>query len=258
MYYKRHLILFSWLLLAGPAVHADDEPPVVTVLAEEFWPYSYTTDTSGEPEGILIEFAKELIATAGLQHDIQLLPWPRVMKRVRERENQLILTLIRTPEREDRVHWIGAVAEVNHALYGLDSDTPPPATLEELQSKVVATVVDDIASDYLKDKGFSNLVRTSDHLRGLEMLTRGRVDLYPGNIALIDFQCRELAAGCANIRLEYALTDLEQELFFAMSPSTDEAVVETLRQQFVRLVDDGRLEAIRTSFLEVEESTAIE
>jgi len=111
-------------------------------------------------------------------------------------------------------------------------------------------VVDDVASNFLEAEGFSNLVRTSDHLKGLEMLIRGRVDLYPGNTALIDYQCNQVPVGCDEVSLILPLSELEQDLYFALSPTTDESVVAAVREQFDRLVAEGRLAAIRQEFLE--------
>ena len=105
---------------------------------------------------------------------------------------------------------------------------------------------------YLENNGFSNLVRTSDHLKGLEMLTRGRVDLYPGNTALIEFQCAQLPGGCHNVRLELPLDELEQSLYFAMSLQTNDAILTVIRERFDALVAEGRLDAIRQSFLDAQ------
>jgi ABC-type amino acid transport substrate-binding protein len=86
-------------------------------------------------------------------------------------------------------------------------------------------------------------------MKGLEMLTRGRVDLYPGNTALIDYQCTRLAGGCDNIRLVLPLADLEQDLYFALSADTGETVVTAIREQFNRLIAEGRLQALSEAFL---------
>lgn len=246
----RRISLLCLILLAPSPGFSQSEPARISVLAEEFWPYSFSAGSGTQPQGILIDFASELIDATGMQHELHLLPWPRVMKRVREQENQLIITLIRTQEREDTVHWIGPVAEVNHALYGADWNRPGPVVLADLRSLVVATVVDDVANRYLENNGFSNLVKTSNHLKGLEMLTRGRVDLYPGNTALIEYQCAQLPGGCDNIVLVLPLAELEQELYFALSPQSDASVVNALRDHFDQLVAAGRLEAMQRTYLD--------
>lgn len=242
-------LILSLLLLLPLPVLAQSDSTTITVLAEEFWPYSFAFDESSEPRGIFIDFAIELITAAGYDYELQLLPWPRVMRRAGSNANQLIITLIRSRDREELVHWVGPVAEVNHALYGQRASAAAPLTLEEARDLVVATVVEDVASLYLESNGFSNLIRTSDHLRGLELLTRGRVDLYPGNTALIDYQCAQLSRGCDNIELVLPLTELEQDLYFALSIDTSEDVVQALRQRFDELVSSGRLEALKQSFL---------
>ena len=250
MYHMNRLILlFCLILFPAGSGWAQDNAPEISILAEEFWPYSFTSADYQAPRGILVDFARELLAAAGMEQDLQLLPWPRVMQQLRQNPNQLVLTLIRTPQRESLVHWVGPVAEINHALYGSVAMSNPPTTLEQARDLYVATVVDDVASNYLEQNAFTNLVRTSDHMKGLEMLTRGRVDLYPGNTALIDYQCTQLAGGCDNIRLVLPLVDLEQDLYFALSADTGESVVTAIREQFNRLIAEGRLQALSEAFL---------
>ena len=250
----RSLLLFCLFLLPWGSGWAQGDATEITILAEEFWPYSFTSASGQAPQGILVDFAGELLEAAGMEQDLQLLPWPRVMQQLRQHPNQVILTLIRTPERESLVHWVGPVDEINHALYGNATMTNPPTNLEQARHLYVSTVVDDVASNYLEQNAFTNLVRTSDHLKGLEMLTRGRVDLYPGNTALIDYQCAQLADGCENIRLMLTLTELEQDLYFALSAGTEQSVVNAIREQFNRLIANGRLKAISDAFLNADQN----
>lgn len=236
------------LVLSSPAL-TQDSAFKIDVLAEEFWPYSFSVNDSPYPQGIFIDFASELLEGADLSYELHLLPWPRVMRRAGSDANQLIITLIRSRDRENLVHWVGPVAKVNHALYGLNTMEVVPRNLDEARNMVVATVVDDVASNYLKQQNFTNLVSTSDHLRGLQLLTRGRVDLYPGNTALIDYQCIQLPRACDQLNLVLPLTELEQDLYFAFSLATDQRVVNIVRTRFDELVASGRLEQLKESFL---------
>ena len=233
---------------------AQEATPKIDILAEEFWPYSFSSGTDSEPEGIFVDFAVELLERAGIEYTLQLLPWPRVMRRAQTAPNQLILTLIRSEERENLVHWVGEVADVNHALYGLDTMESMPATLEEARSFSIATVVDDVASNYLERNGFTNLTRTADHLRGLELLVRGRVNLYPGNSLLIEYQCVQVPRWCDYLKLVLPLTELEQELYFALSLPTDSQLVDTVRTQFDALIESGLLDHLTQAFLESQTS----
>jgi polar amino acid transport system substrate-binding protein len=226
----------------------------IDILAEEFWPYSFSSDESNIPQGVFVDFAIELLDAAGLDYDLHMLPWPRVMRRATSDANQLVITVIRSADREDLFHWVGEVADVTHALYGLDTLNPVPKTLSDARSMSVATVVDDVASVYLEQNGFTNLTRTSDHLRGLELLTRGRVDLYPGNSLLIEYQCVQVPRGCDYLNLVLPLSELEQDLYFALSLGTAEEVVDSIRNQFTALIQNGRLDTLQRTFLESQSS----
>ena len=248
---RSFLTLLLLLAAAGAAV-AGPENVRIRVLAEQFWPYSYAPDGQDVtgPIGINVDFAREILTAAGLEHRVELLPWPRLMKYVREEPNQLVLTLVRSREREQTVHWIGPVATVEHALYGVRrAPSAATLTLEEARAMSVATVVDDVAHEYLQREGFERIINTSGYLKGLEMLLRGRVELYPGNRALIDYQCSQITLGCDELELLLPLPALEQDLYFAMSLGTDPAIVERVRDAYAERVAAGRLEAIRARFL---------
>lgn len=244
--------LTAALLAAAGMATAAPETVRVRILAEQFWPYSYAPGGTGTdaPVGIMVDFAREVLTAADLEHEVELLPWPRLMKYLREEPDQLVLTLIRSREREAIVHWIGPVATVEHALYGVRPAGPSSTlTLEEARGMSVATVVDDVANEYLQGQGFERIINTSGYLKGLEMLLRGRVELYPGNRTLIDYQCSQLAEGCDELELLLPLPDLEQDLYFAMSLGTEPAIVDRVREAYGELVAAGRLEAIRARFL---------
>ncbi len=227
------------------------------MLAEQFWPFSFIEPglNAGDPTGISIDFAAALLAEAGLEYELRFLPWPRVMKHAREEPNQLIITLVRTAQREDTFHWVGPIARIPHAFYGLEQNFPTtPSDLDEVSGLSVATVVDDVVDEYLRDQGFDNRVTTSSYLKGLEMMLRGRVDLFPGNRLLINYQCGQLEGGCDGIRLILPLGDLEQDLYFALSPGTDLELVSQLQESYQALIEQGRLQAIRESYLPAADS----
>ncbi len=244
--------MIALVLLLPANSLAQDRATRIDILAEEFWPYSFSTSDSAEPQGVFIDFAIELLEEAGLDYQLHMLPWPRVMRRAASDPNQLVITVIRSEDRENLLHWVGQVADVTHALYGLDTMNPVPRTVEDARSLSIATVVDDVASNYLERNGFSNLTRTSNHLRGLELLVRGRVDLYPGNSLLINYQCVQIPRGCENLTLVLPLTDLEQELYFALSLGTDRELVELIRDHFNTLIARGRLDILEQEFLQAQ------
>ena len=250
-----HIRLATLLIcLAAPFMgEARGETLRVTVLAEEFWPYSYVTndDPVAHPDGILIDFVTEVLTHAGAEFEIRMLPWPRVMKHLSEDENQLVLTLIRTPEREAMAQWIGQVGQIDHALYRLRTNPDSAVrTLAAARPLSVATVADDVAHDYLVGRGFERTVTSPNYLKGLEMLLRGRVDLYPGNSSLIGYQCEQIPGGCEDLEVAVRLVDLNQQLYLAMSNGTEAQVVARISDSYQALIASGRLAALRAAYFE--------
>jgi len=104
------LALALWMqacALAGP----------LRVVTEDYPPYSYLE--AGRVTGYSTAVVRAVLAEAGLEAEIQLIPWARAYDLALHDEQVLIYSIARTPAREHKFRWIGQVAPSEWFLYSL-------------------------------------------------------------------------------------------------------------------------------------------
>jgi len=90
------------MVLLGQMAWAETLP----VVTEEFPPYNFTTQ-DGQRTGACTEIIRLTLAEAGLDPEVQVLPWARAYDTAMNNPGVLIYTILRTKKREDSFYWIG-------------------------------------------------------------------------------------------------------------------------------------------------------
>ncbi len=82
------------------------EPYKIKLRVIEFPPFYYQ-DENGQWTGLEVELAEALLKEAGLKPEYVPLPWSRALKSMEVGEAELMMNLVKTPEREEYMHFIG-------------------------------------------------------------------------------------------------------------------------------------------------------
>jgi polar amino acid transport system substrate-binding protein len=166
------------MLPALPSLAAEARLTVYAELEEaDNYPPGSTVPVPIGPGGDLIAL---LLAEAGMEADIRVVPWPRLIRALDSRRNVLAFSMTRTPEREDRYHWIGMIRPVSFKLWSLAERADEfPDTLEEARDYRISAIRGDVVENFLRNSGFTNLVYLSESSNTLTMLRRDRIDLMP-------------------------------------------------------------------------------
>ena len=70
------------------------------LLALQYPPYAYQTSGNGEVQGVAVEVIREAFARMGHTLTIQIMPWPRVLQKVKDGEVDGFFTTYHVPDRE--------------------------------------------------------------------------------------------------------------------------------------------------------------
>lgn len=89
------------------------------LLTEDAPPMSFMRD--GELSGLSVEVVRALLARTGDNASIELLPWTRAMHLAQQQADTALFSTVRTPEREDRFHWVGPIVVGTTSFYSLKS-----------------------------------------------------------------------------------------------------------------------------------------
>ena len=227
------------ILMAGTCQAAES---TIRVYAESFAADSRVVETSAGPtvEGYASDFVRAVLTQAGLTADINVVPWSRLVNLLDSTPNVLGFNVTRTPEREDRYHWIGEIRPVTFQLWGLEERTGEfPQSLEEAQSLRVSAYRNDVVEQYLLGKGLENLVYVYENYDPIRMLRRRRIDLIPfSRFAMEDLMSRQEGIRNAIVPV-FDLEDISTAHYLVMSKSSDPGLVQQMQQAFQALIDSG-------------------
>ncbi len=135
----------------------------------------------GKIKGPTAEIIMSVLKQAKLSAKIEFMPWPRAFNTTLKNPNTIILSMIRTPERENKFHWLGIVSKLARVFISIKNNVGlDVTTAQEAKNKLVAVTRNSNSYHELKAKGFSenkNLYVVSSSKEAFKLLTAGKVDL---------------------------------------------------------------------------------
>ena len=170
----RMIAMAAFSVLAGSCWATDHKVSVVT---EEWAPYNYSED--GEPKGFSVEIVRAIAQRVNADIDIQLLPTMRAKASLESNKRTMLITMLRTPERESRYKWIGPLGDSSIYFYKRKDNPLEVSTLEDARKvRSICSRHGTLMTSRLLAAGFTNVeTGASDGTALYRMLIFGRCDL---------------------------------------------------------------------------------
>jgi len=247
---NRRACLALPILIAGLGAPALAAPPRRLLgLTENLPPLNYQGDQG--VQGFSVELLRLMAARAGLQLDLQVLPWPRAVQLAETTGDSVLFSLTRTAEREARFQWVGPIAQRRILIYKLASRADLAMTqLSELGGARIGVVRDSAADRALQAAGLRHgieLEQGLDDATNLRKLLAGRMDY----IALLDWAAawnlRQLQRPYGTLQAVME-QDADKSYWYGLHPSTDPAVARRLQAALDELRRNGRYERLRQRY----------
>ena len=210
----------------------------LTIVAAEHKLLQYRNED--QLHGPSAEILKLLLEQEVNGDQVQFMPWSRAFSRVKTTPNTLILSMVRTQEREPHFHWITKVSELTRAFISLkQSPENEVKVFDEARSKITAVVRETYSHNSLVSKGFSeheNLYLVHSLDAGIRLLINGKVDLiYTEPSVLINYYANK--GLIAEDYISYTiLPETHREAFIAVHVDTDPDIVKQLKRNNRNLV----------------------
>ncbi|MEA3492478.1 MAG: transporter substrate-binding domain-containing protein [Campylobacterota bacterium] len=215
-------------LLSGIAVlfmgcgGSDSSSDKLTIFTEEYAPLNFTKE--GSLTGQATEVVEELLKRSDTDGTIDVVPWEVGYKAVLEQPNTALFTTVMTPERKDRLQWVGPVTTLDTNLYALKGSGITIKTLGDAKKVVsIATVTDHHTEQMLKSEGFANLKSYPNDQTALQKLLSGEVQLYSTTNIAVPRLLEN--AGAAMSDLENLFTVSTDLAYIAFSKTTPQELV---------------------------------
>ncbi|MET3133223.1 polar amino acid transport system substrate-binding protein [Oxalobacteraceae bacterium GrIS 1.11] len=135
----------------------------------------------GKPNGgkraYYVELVRALLAELHLPDRIEEVPLARGLALLRTRDEVALFNLDRTPEREDKMAWVGPIWEEADYLYERTAAPTGIRKLADASQLRVCVLNGNMHDALLVQSGFAHLYRHNTYVGCFQMLALGRVDL---------------------------------------------------------------------------------
>jgi polar amino acid transport system substrate-binding protein len=189
---------------------------------------------NGENKGPSIEILQAILKEAQLDAKVEFMPWVRAFSIASNNPNTLILSMIKTPERESDFHWLIKVSSLARVFISLENKPENYVdNVQDAKQKLTAVVLGSAGYSELTEQGFSeheNLYVVSDGELMVTLLENGRVDLVYGDPLNIQNILNKRGETKVAIRYKEIGPENERSSYIAISKATDIEIVNRLQQ----------------------------
>ena len=219
------------------------------VYTESSPPYHYMNEKE-DVVGSSTTLVRQILENAGYDVEFLLMPWARSLRMVSKRDDALVYSLARTPERESQFFWIAPVSEFRLALVKLASrrDIHVRSNSDLLQYAFSAQR-HDIGFDWLIANGLQegkNLMSCADIHCSWQQLKLGTVDMIIEDPALIPYSAHAFGMKAEALETVMFIPELKVEGFLAASPKMAKPLVLEL-QQSARMLASQSVDGARAT-----------
>jgi polar amino acid transport system substrate-binding protein len=167
----------AWALACLPISPCRAADQRISIVTEEWAPYNYAE--AGTVKGQSVEVVQALARALGVQVDTQLLPSMRSTVALDNQPRTMMITMLRTPEREARYKWIGPLGDSSIYFYKRKGSPLAINSLEDARKvPLICARHAGLTVSRLRAAGFANLDASAlDGQAVYRMLLFGRCDL---------------------------------------------------------------------------------
>lgn len=228
------------LLIVSSSAFAS--PNHVYFLSEITPPY-YWIDKNGKAQGVNVDLANALKPLLPFSSSLAHMPWARAYRETLEKPNLVLLSLLKTPERESQFEWLGEVNHVQAALIRLKQrDAASVTSLEEAKGFRVGSIRGYSSASYLQQEGFEenkNLALVAMPALLWKLLYMGRIDFALANFETGKYEISDAGFNPNDATSEYIIEELDADLFVATGLKTKSDKVNSLKDAISILKANG-------------------
>lgn len=218
----------------------------VQMLTEEYPPVTFMK--GGKVTGFVTDIVREIIARQGIPDHIRLTSWDEAYNAALNNPNVVLFSAERTEKRKSLFQWVGPVGKNSAIFYAKKGSGIKINNLGEARKfAAIATTTNWFTEQYLKDKGFTNLVSSPLPITSVKQLINGEVQIS----VFTDITIPEIVknAGYSMDDIEPVFTVSNTYFYIAVSRGTPVEIVKKWQSVLDGLKADGTFEKIYRSYI---------
>ncbi len=221
----------------------------LTIFTENSGENNYL-DSDGKIKGHNTDIVREIMQRLNLNFAINLVPWKRGYYEVQRRPNVVLFSMTRTFKRDKLFKWVGPLHVTKFSFYKKKGSDITINTLDDAkQVDAIGCYRDDVREKLLKRLGFTNLSSLfgkDANLRNLNMLMKGRIDLWISSDHVVFKIAND--TGIDPNEIEETLTVKKAYVYLAFSKDTDDKIVNEWQHTLEAMKKDGTYKRILSQY----------
>ena len=235
----RSIWLYLLLIVCSPALAS---PNHVFFLSEVAPPY-YWIDENGKAQGVNVDLAKALKPLLPFSSSLEHMPWARAVQETLDNPDLVLLSLLRTPNREDKFEWISSVNHMQASLVRLKQEKAALVnSLDDAKRFRVGSIRGYGSASFLQQEGFEenkNLALVAEPALLWKLLYMGRIDFALANFETGKYEISDAGFDPNDATSEYVIEELGADLFIATGLKTEKDKVKSLKNALSILKANG-------------------
>jgi polar amino acid transport system substrate-binding protein len=210
--------------------------PVLKIYTEDSPPGNYLEN--GRPTGLSVEVVREVLQRLRQPDTITVVPWARGYNLALSSPNVALFSTTRLPQREKLFQWVGPLYSQHWAFYAKKGSDIRIASLDEAKKiSRIGTYLEDAKEQYLKRKGFTNLISANRNISNIRHLLSGDIDLWVSSDFNMPYQARQAGVDARQLELVYTFRRVDN--FIAFSRGTAQDTVQAWQRCLKDIKRDG-------------------
>ncbi|HWQ64481.1 MAG TPA: transporter substrate-binding domain-containing protein, partial [Methanospirillum sp.] len=178
---KQRLLFLTILLLSLfiPGIIAQSLPSDLLILTEEYPPFNYMEN--GDLKGISVDILESAFNHMDLEiprETFRIVPWVEGYNTTLTRNNTLLFTTARIPQREDQFLWAGPIISDTKVLWGIAQNDSP--LVQDIHSYRIVAIQDDSGIGMAENAGTTpdQITKVSSPEQAIRMVENGTADVW--------------------------------------------------------------------------------
>lgn len=220
------------------------------VITENHPPFSYIEN--GSVTGLATDIVLALMESSEIslqRNEIQLWPWLRGFKSLKNKDNILLYTVARTPDREDQFQWVGPIYRVKQCILALEDSELENFDPNDFTKLRIGTLRGGASEKMLFNSGIrlGQIERLHDPELNIKKILKGRVDAVAYNEIAARYMLMSMGHDPQKIRIlrQYGSVDY----YIALSNKVEPHIVERLQASLDSLKASGRVDKIIENYM---------
>jgi polar amino acid transport system substrate-binding protein len=234
------------LLVCAAALSLPASAAELRLITAELPPYTFqmppatVAEFPGPGQGLVQEVVEEMARRVGHSGTIEYMPWARAQQIAMTEPNTGILSLTRSPEREDKYRWLAKIVTDDLVLVG--GRGVDVSSLDKVKSRPTGVLLRSGAEALLREKGFTRVEPAPEEWLNAKKMKERRIDAWLAPRLMVIYATQEVQGDLATLNVGEIVR--ASEIYFAASKNLPDAEAARWEKAFDSMKADGSYERI--------------